>query len=268
MALPKQGRCDVIVMCGGLVRVAFLLGRGYHVTVRTVYNLGPTNKRGRYCSPATVSRRALSMPAWHSTQHVNKPRRAQEASRPYGEWPAHRPDPWHTERPNTDPIQTAAQVAALMARVWADSLVLPYDPVALSEWIMKALKTFEARHVFVLGRSTLSIDSASKAAEEFYHATVSFVEYVNKVPRENPLVTRMINDIMRSLEKVFTIPGGVPTRHVAHRSILYSPEGLPFPGLEDLVRGAPIRKDAFNKHLTLITEAIIQATELLIATPF
>ncbi|KAL1431653.1 hypothetical protein MTO96_013770 [Rhipicephalus appendiculatus] len=78
----------------------------------------------------------------------------------------------------------------------------------------------------------------------------------------------MINDILASVEKAFTIPGGVPTRHVSHRNILYSPEGLPFPGLEDELRLRPVNKAAFRKHLALLQESIIQATELMTVTPF
>ncbi|XP_049527959.1 glutamate carboxypeptidase 2-like [Dermacentor silvarum] len=190
-----------------------------------------------------------------------------DPARPYGMWPAHRMVSTNSTE-LTSALRTATQVGALMARMWADREVLPYAPAEMAWWLTDALERFERRHADTLRNRGLSIESAKRLAKTFHKAAESFMHYVAEAPRANPLITCMINDIMTSMEKVFTIPGGVPTRHITHRNILYSPEGIPFPGLEDVLRLSPVNKAAFRNHLALLMESIIQATELMTVTPF
>ncbi|XP_065292888.1 N-acetylated-alpha-linked acidic dipeptidase 2-like isoform X2 [Dermacentor albipictus] len=190
-----------------------------------------------------------------------------EPARPYGVWPAHRMVSTNSSE-LTNALKTATQVGALMARMWADREVLPYAPAEMAWWLTDALERFERRHADTLRNHGLSIKSAKRLAKTFHKVAESFMHYVAEAPRTNPLITCMINDIMAGMEKVFTIPRGVPTRHITHRNILYSPEGIPFPGLEDVLRLKPVNKVAFRKHLALLMESITQATELMTVTPF
>ncbi|KAK8780370.1 hypothetical protein V5799_018287 [Amblyomma americanum] len=106
-----------------------------------------------------------------------------------------------------------------------------------------------------------------QSAEHFVESAREFMNWTQKIKQGNPMYARIYNDIVVRLPKVFLTPSGVPTRHITHKHLLFSPEGLPFPGLQDLIRHRPVNRNAFGHMVALITESIIQATEMLHFSP-
>ncbi|XP_050051054.2 N-acetylated-alpha-linked acidic dipeptidase 2-like [Dermacentor andersoni] len=160
-----------------------------------------------------------------------------------------------------------AQASALLARLWADRTFLPMDVVELAEWISLRAKDFAKYHRTVIDAHQLRLESVQLAADQFLDAGRVFMNWTQKLRQDHPMYARLYNDIVIRLPKVFITPHGIPTRHISHKNLLYSPEGLPFPGLQDLIRQRPIDGDAFGHMVALITESIIQATEILHFSP-
>ncbi|XP_075560087.1 glutamate carboxypeptidase 2-like [Dermacentor variabilis] len=160
-----------------------------------------------------------------------------------------------------------AQASALLARLWADRTFLPMDVVELAEWISLRAKDFAKYHRTVIDAHQLRLEPLQLAADQFLDAGRVYMNWTQKLRQDHPMYARICNDIVIRLPKVFITPHGIPTRHISHKNLLYSPEGLPFPGLQDLIRQRPIDGDAFGHMVALITESIIQATEILHFSP-
>ncbi|KAH6947047.1 hypothetical protein HPB50_016913 [Hyalomma asiaticum] len=127
------------------------------------------------------------------------------------------------------------QASALLARLWADRTFLPMDVLELAEWISFRIKDFTNYHKTVIDAHQLRLAPVQQAADQFVDSAREFMNWTQKIRQD--------------------------------QSLLYSPEGLPFPGLQDLIRQRPIDVDAFGHMVALITESIIQATELLHFSP-
>ncbi|XP_049523121.1 glutamate carboxypeptidase 2 [Dermacentor silvarum] len=160
-----------------------------------------------------------------------------------------------------------AQASALLARLWADRTFLPMDVLELAEWISSRAKNFTNFHKTVIDAHQLKLGPIHQAADQFVDAGRVFMNWTQKLRQDHPMYARIYNDIVIQLPKVFITPRGIPTRHISHKNLLYSPGGLPFPGLQDLIRQRPIDEDAFGHMVALITESIVQASELLHFSP-
>ncbi|KAH7982863.1 hypothetical protein HPB52_007717 [Rhipicephalus sanguineus] len=160
-----------------------------------------------------------------------------------------------------------AQASALLARLWADRTFLPMDVLELAEWISFRTKDFSNYHKALIEKEQLRLAPVQQAADQFVESAREFMNWTQKIRQDHPMYARIYNDIVIRLPKVFITPHGIPTRHITHKNLLFSPEGLPFPGLQDLIRQRPVNPDAFGHMVALITESIIQATELLHFSP-
>lgn len=160
-----------------------------------------------------------------------------------------------------------AQMSALLARLWADRTLLPMDVLELAEWINLRTNEFKVYHKSALEKTPAVMEPMVDSAKQFVESAREFMNWTRHIRPENPMYARIYNDIVVQISRVFLIPGGIPTRHVTHKNVLFSPEGHPFPGLQDLVRMRPFDMNAFGRHVALITECIIQATEILHFSP-
>ncbi|XP_049525987.1 glutamate carboxypeptidase 2-like [Dermacentor silvarum] len=159
------------------------------------------------------------------------------------------------------------QASALLARLWADRTFLPMDVLELAEWISYRAKDFTTYHKVVIDAHQLRLAPLQESADQFVDSARVFMNWTQKIRQDHPMYARIYNDIVILLPKVFVTPHGIPTRHITHKNLLYSPEGLPFPGLQDLIRQRPIDGDAFGHMVALITESIVQASEMLHFSP-
>lgn len=168
--------------------------------------------------------------------------------------------------PNFHWIRMEAQASALLTRFWADRTLLPLDVLEMAEWINLRAREFDVNH-----RRTFSgdnedntpMDPILSAARQFVDSSRYFMNWTQRIRPDSPIYVRIYNDIVLRIPRVFLIPGGVPTRDVTHKNVLFSPQGYAFPGLQDLVRRHPFQMKPFGRHVAFIAECITQATEIL-----
>ncbi|CAN8015955.1 unnamed protein product, partial [Ixodes persulcatus] len=164
--------------------------------------------------------------------------------------------------------QMAAKTSALLAHLWADRVVLPYDLNEMAEFVMEGFQYFTQRHKHSIESHGLNLDGLKQACNMLSSNARVFQEWANGISKNNPMVVRIANDIMMQVERIFITPKGIPSRHVTHRHLLYSSDGLPFPGLEDQMMAHPFNSHLFHLQLALLTESVWQAAELLVVSPY
>ncbi|CAN7985780.1 unnamed protein product [Ixodes hexagonus] len=162
----------------------------------------------------------------------------------------------------------AAQTSALLARLWADRVMLPYDLTEIADFVSWGFGEFARVHGEALAYHQINLDGLQQASNIFSSNAKVFQNWADNITKENPMVVRIANDIMMQVEKVFLTPKGLPSRHITHRHLLYSPEGYPFPGMDDEISANPFNSHRFHLQLSLLTESVWQAAELLVVSPY
>ncbi|XP_064487427.1 N-acetylated-alpha-linked acidic dipeptidase 2-like [Ornithodoros turicata] len=161
----------------------------------------------------------------------------------------------------------SAQMMAGLARQWADRSLLPYELRELSYEIRVGLDTFFSKHKNTINSLQLDLSAPFKAASEFIHATERFMNLTKHLDLLNPIMIRVANDIMMKIEKIFICPGGIPSRDITLRNLVYSPDGVMFPGMQDAIMRNPVDVDAFGRQVALLTEVLCQASRHLLLSP-
>lgn len=164
-------------------------------------------------------------------------------------------------------VRMEAQMSALLTRLWADRTVLPFDVLELAEWINWRAKEFNVSYSGVFHGKAKGMEPLLSSSQQFVESAREFMNWTQNVRKGNAMYTRIFNDIVLRISRIFLIPGGIPTRDVTHKNVLFSPEGQAFPGLQDLVRQRPFNGSDFGRHAAHITECIIQANEILHFSP-
>ncbi|XP_077541959.1 glutamate carboxypeptidase 2-like isoform X2 [Haemaphysalis longicornis] len=166
--------------------------------------------------------------------------------------------------PNFHWIRMEAQASALLTRFWADRTLLPLDVLEMAEWINLRAKEFEVNYRDTFNQRTDdTMEPVLSSAKQFVDSARYFMNWTQRIRPDSPIYVRIYNDIVLRISRVFLIPGGIPTRDVTHKNVLFSPKGRAFPGLLDLVHKRPFDDKAFGRHVAFIAECIIQATEIL-----
>ncbi|XP_064488089.1 N-acetylated-alpha-linked acidic dipeptidase 2-like isoform X2 [Ornithodoros turicata] len=163
--------------------------------------------------------------------------------------------------------QMSARMIASLARQWADRSLLPFELRELSNTIRNSLDAFAVKYKGTMKTHNLNIAAPLQAVEEFQQWTEIFMNWTREVDMMNPIIIRVANDMMIRVEKAFISPGGIPTRDVTVRNLVYSPDGFMFPGLVDAITRIPVNVDAFGRQAALLTEVLCQATSNLRVSP-
>ncbi|XP_064488120.1 glutamate carboxypeptidase 2-like isoform X2 [Ornithodoros turicata] len=161
----------------------------------------------------------------------------------------------------------SAQMMASLARQWADRSLLPFEFRELSYSIRRAFDAFAAKHGGIMRGRNLHIAAPLQALQEFQHWTEKFANWTNQMDYTNPMRLRIANDIMIKVEKAFICPGGLPSRDITVRNLVYSPDGVMFPGLVDALMQEPIDVDEFGRQAALLAEVLSQAANILRLSP-
>ncbi|XP_064487379.1 putative N-acetylated-alpha-linked acidic dipeptidase [Ornithodoros turicata] len=161
----------------------------------------------------------------------------------------------------------SVQLIASLVRLWADRRLLPYELRELAFHVRTGLDTFIIRHGSDIATHNLDMSAPLKAARYLSEITEGFMEWTMRIRRLNPLKIRIANDIMMEVEKLFINPGGIPTRDPTLRNLVFAPEGVLFPGIEDAITKRPFNADAFGLQTALLTEVICHAAQHLVVSP-
>ena len=140
---------------------------------------------------------------------------------------------------------TCSKIVIYMGRDFADSLVLDYDFEEYAAVMLTGLEDFRQNGAISLMRDVYGIDTApwEGSVSVFESAALAFRNRldVEKAAME-PIMTRMLNDQMMELERVFILPMGLPLGRDDFNHAIVSPASNDysvgvFPGVSSLLHG-------------------------------
>ncbi|KAK6181051.1 hypothetical protein SNE40_008990 [Patella caerulea] len=170
--------------------------------------------------------------------------------------------------------QAVARVSAEMARNLADSLILPLN-VSDYAWNMENLRiSLDSDYGAYLRGNISNYDDLQMVIKELGAEASRFQEKVKTINKNDPLLTRMVNDQLMLFEKSFLDPAGLPGRHLKKHMIMAesstdSYSGSSFPGLVDLLfeidkaTDTNARWDQIRQHFSVILFTIQSAASTL-----
>ena len=94
----------------------------------------------------------------------------------------------------------------------ADSTILPYNLEKFPQQMQETLDLFDQKNVtMMLQNGGVSLEFVKEAVKEFHDITKNFTKISAKLKASNnPMEIRIVNDQMMHLERIFTLPKGLP----------------------------------------------------------
>ncbi|ESP03021.1 hypothetical protein LOTGIDRAFT_185795 [Lottia gigantea] len=167
-----------------------------------------------------------------------------------------------------------AKVGVELARSLADSLIIPFN-VSDYAWSLENLRVaFDKENGDKMRAKIENYDDLEKVIQHFDRAADEFGERMKNVDKNNPILTRLINDQLVLLEKAFLDPAGLPMRPLKKHMVIAesaydSYASSSFPGLVDLLfeiekaTDPDKRWEQIKQHFAVILHTILSAASTL-----
>ncbi|KAL5007061.1 hypothetical protein ScPMuIL_015867 [Solemya velum] len=172
--------------------------------------------------------------------------------------------------PDFTVAKTMAAFVGELARSLGDSVIIPMDVEVYAKEVRDSVSHLsEIRSRFPTG--AMWLDGLQSASKNFSKAAMEFHTSLKKIDRKNPILVRMMNDKIMSVERAFIYAEGLPDRP-RYKHVLHSPSGMnyyggsDFPGLEDLLYKIGTntgRWDQVKQHISVLTYCIQTAASIL-----
>ncbi|KAK6181050.1 hypothetical protein SNE40_008989 [Patella caerulea] len=136
--------------------------------------------------------------------------------------------------------QAVARIGAELARNLADSLIIPLNASDYA-WDLENLRvSLDAEYGSYLRGNISNYDDLEMVIKKFGEEAADFEIRLSNVNKNDPLLTRVVNDQLMLLEKAFLDPAGLPLRPLKKHIIMADSSndvyaGSSFPGLIDLL---------------------------------
>ncbi|XP_064600785.1 uncharacterized protein LOC135466961 [Liolophura sinensis] len=125
------------------------------------------------------------------------------------------------------------------ARNLAESLILPFNVSDYGVALDNFRKTLYDDYGTLMNQTgQIDLSQLTSAVDSFITSATDFHQRVKSIDKNNPILTRMVNDQMIQVERAFTDPMGLPGRPM-YRHVVFAPSsvntyaGASFPGIAD-----------------------------------
>uniref|UniRef100_T1JDS1 Peptidase M28 domain-containing protein n=1 Tax=Strigamia maritima TaxID=126957 RepID=T1JDS1_STRMM len=122
---------------------------------------------------------------------------------------------------------SCAEYVSVLIRLFADKKVLPFDVDQLGAVLKSNIKKLKELKIpeILLERNITLFDNLEEAVDDFEKQTKIFNNKLKEIDENDIMATRMVNDQMMYLERIFIKPGG-QSDDWFHRHLLFGPSDL------------------------------------------
>ena len=164
-------------------------------------------------------------------------------------------------------LSTCELSARLLLRI-CDSNLVPIDVTSYSDALLDALKKLPTEVLSKLNNESISLDHIEQEIKEFNKTTHEFENRKKSLKSTDLSKSRILNNQMANLEKIFINPYGLPGRPDI-RNIVFAPAvvnsygSTSFPGISDAVSQKKVDWFEVKKQVNILYKSIKEANEFL-----